>query len=95
MQVASRRFCFSVGDTLPDLLVLAFQTRPFPPGSWAAAWYRPASSTLDLLHHLAHDNLDVLIVDINTLHPVYALYFLNQVILHGVGAADSQYVMRD
>ena len=43
-----------------------------------------------LAHHLTNDNLDVLIVDINTLHTVDALHFLNEVILHRLRAADAR-----
>ena len=36
---------------------------------------------------------NVLIVDINALHPVHTLDFLDQVVLHFLGAADGQHVM--
>ena len=47
----------------------------------------------DLPHHLADDDLDVLVVDIDALHPVGALHFLDQVVLHRFGTADGQNVV--
>ena len=37
----------------------------------------------DLAHHLADDDLDVLIVDVNALLTVDLLDFLNEVVVHG------------
>ncbi len=48
----------------------------------------------NLAHHLLYNNLDVLIVGINTLHPVYLLHFGDQVVLNLLFAEDCQYVMR-
>ena len=48
----------------------------------------------NLLHHLTNDNLDMLIVDINALHPVNLLDFLNQVILNGLCTTDGKHVVR-
>ena len=48
----------------------------------------------DFLQHLAHDDLDVLVVDINTLEAVYALYFLDHVILYGPKSLDLQDIVR-
>ena len=48
----------------------------------------------DLAHHLTHDDLDVLVVDVNALHPVSALHFLNQVVLHRLFAEHGQNVVR-
>ena len=45
-------------------------------------------------HHLADNNFHVLIVDIHALHPVGALHFLYQVVLHRLRAADRQNVVR-
>ena len=52
----------------------------------------PASS-LYLAHHLANDYLNVLVVDINTLHAVGALNLLNQIVLHRLFAAHGQNVV--
>ena len=46
----------------------------------------------DLPHHLAGDDLDVLVVDINALLTVGLLDFLDEVVVHGVDAADAQHV---
>ena len=49
----------------------------------------------DLAHHLADDDLDVLIVDVNALLTVDLLDLLNQIVLPaGIDAADAQHVMR-
>ena len=48
----------------------------------------------DLAHHLADDDLDVLIVDVNALLTVDLLDFLNDILLAGVHAADAQHVVR-
>ena len=42
----------------------------------------------DFLQHLAHDHLDMLIVDLNTLQTVYTLYFAKHVILNGTHTLD-------
>ena len=47
-----------------------------------------------LAHHLAHDDLDVLVVDVHTLVAVDLLDFLDQVELHGLGTLDPQDVLR-
>ena len=49
---------------------------------------------LDLAHHLANDNFNVLIVQIYALLTVYLLNFLQQVILNGTRIQDAQDVMR-
>ena len=46
-----------------------------------------------LPHHLADDDLDVLIVDVNALLTVHAQNFLDQIVVHGVGAADAEHVV--
>ena len=48
----------------------------------------------DLTHHLADDDLDVLIVDVNALLTVDLLDLLNDILLAGVHAADAQHVVR-
>ncbi len=62
-------------------------------------WSRRAGSCrrvldADLAHHLAHDDLDVLIVDVNALLTVGLLNFLNEVVVDGGRAADAQDVVR-
>ena len=47
----------------------------------------------DLAHHLAHDDLDVLIVDVHALLAVHLQDLLDQVVVHGGGAADPQHVV--
>ena len=37
---------------------------------------------VDLTHHLAHDNFEVLVVDLHALHTVYVLYLVDDVFLH-------------
>src|SRR5699024_2710263 len=46
------------------------------------------------LQHLAHDNLDMLIIDINTLATVYTLYLAEHVVLCGTQSLDLQDIMR-
>jgi len=46
------------------------------------------------LQHLAHDHLDVLVVDAHTLQPVDLLDLVDQVLLHLVGAHDGEDVVR-
>ena len=48
----------------------------------------------DLLHHLTDDDFDVLVVDVNTLHPVDALDFTDEVIVDRIDAHDFEKVMR-
>ena len=47
-----------------------------------------------LLHHLADDDLDVLVVDLHALDPVHFLDFVHEVFLHRADALDPQDVMR-
>src|SRR5690606_13203803 len=47
-----------------------------------------------LLHHLAHDHLDVLVVDRHTLETVNLLHLVDEVLLYRVGAEDAQDVLR-
>ena len=49
----------------------------------------------DLTHHLADDDLDMLIVDVNALQTVDLLDLADQVVLGGDGALDGQDVLRD
>ena len=49
---------------------------------------------LDLLHHLANDHADVLVVDLHALQPVYFLDFVYQVALQLVLAENLQNVVR-
>ena len=44
----------------------------------------------DLAHHLADNDLDVLVVDVNAWGTVYALYLFDQVVLNCQLAADCQ-----
>ena len=44
----------------------------------------------NLTHHLANDNLEVLIVDLHTLQTVNVLYLINDVLLHGCWTFDCQ-----
>ena len=48
----------------------------------------------DLLQHLTHDHLDVLVADIYALQTVYALYLAEHVILHRTDSLDLQQIMR-
>ena len=48
----------------------------------------------DLAHHLADDDLNVLIVDVNALLTVDLLDFLNDILPAGIDAADTQHVVR-
>jgi hypothetical protein len=54
----------------------------------------PASSTLDLLQHLPHDDFDMLIVDLNALQSVNSLDFSDHIVLHGTHALDLQNIVR-
>ena len=47
----------------------------------------------DLTHHLADDDLDVLIVDVNALQTVDLLDFADQVVLGGDGTLDGQNIV--
>ena len=47
----------------------------------------------DLAHHLADDDLDMLIVDIHALLTVHLQNLLDEVVVHGAGAADTQHVV--
>ena len=49
---------------------------------------------LDLAHHLAYDHLEVLVVDLHTLHTVDLLHLVDDVLLHLRRAKDTQYVAR-
>ena len=49
---------------------------------------------LDLLHHLTDDDLDVLIVDVNTLHTVGSLNLADEVIVNGLDAEDRKDIVR-
>ena len=42
----------------------------------------------DPLQHLAHDHLDVLVVDVHTLAPVHLLHLIDQVLLSGSHTPD-------
>ena len=42
----------------------------------------------DLAHHLAYDNLEVLVVDFHTLHTVNVLYFVHDIFLNSCRAHD-------
>ena len=50
----------------------------------------PASSTAHLAQHLADDDLDVLIVDLNALAAVGVLHFLEQIFLNALHAHESR-----
>ena len=49
---------------------------------------------LDLRHHLANNHLEVLVVDLHTLHAVNLLYLINDVLLDTRGTQDVQDVGR-
>ena len=49
---------------------------------------------LYLVHHLAHDHLEVLVVDLHTLHAVYLLYLVDDVLLDLSRALDGQNIAR-
>ena len=49
---------------------------------------------LHLPQHLADDDLDVLVVDLDALAAVHVLNFAGQVLLHGLFAGDAQDVVR-
>ena len=48
---------------------------------------------LELSHHLTNDNLNVLIIDINTLHTIGLLNFLDKVVVNRIDAVDGEYVV--
>src|SRR5699024_10484794 len=48
----------------------------------------------DLLQHLTNDNLDVLIVDLNTLETVNSLHLAEHVVLYGTNAFDTKDIVR-
>ena len=48
----------------------------------------------DLAQHLPHDDLDVLVVDRNTLRAVHALHAVDEVLLHGADALHAQHLLR-
>ena len=48
---------------------------------------------LHLAHHLAHDNLEVLVVDFHTLQAVNVLHLVNDILLHSRGTLDGQNVV--
>src|SRR5699024_1744251 len=48
----------------------------------------------NLLEHLTNDDLDMLIVDINTLQTIYTLYLPHHVILNGTDTFNLQDIMR-
>ena len=80
-------------NPLADLLVLNFKVDLFNKRTRKKLRIAGLVNT-DFLHHLPYDNFDMLIVNINTLHAVNALYFLDQVILYGLCTADSEDIMR-
>ena len=47
----------------------------------------------DLAHHLADDDLDMLVVDVHALLAVHPQNLLDQVVVHSVGAPDSEHIM--
>ena len=47
-----------------------------------------------LLQHLAHDDFDMLVIDINTLETVYALYLAEHVVLYCTESFDLQDIVR-
>ena len=54
----------------------------------------PVVLDLHLAEHLGDDDLDVLVVDVHALRAVDGLHLADQVVLHGLGAADPQDVVR-
>ena len=40
---------------------------------------------VDLAHHLAHNHLEVLVVNLHTLHTVDILHLIHDIILNGCG----------
>lgn len=49
---------------------------------------------IDLAHHLTHNHLEVLVVDLNTLHAVYVLNLVHDIFLNGSRAFDIEDVTR-
>ena len=54
----------------------------------------PGVLYLDLAHHLTHNNLDMLIVDVNALLAVNLLDFLDEVVMHRTRVTDTQDIVR-
>ena len=48
---------------------------------------------LHLAHHLTHDNLEVLVIDLHTLQTIHVLYFVDNIFLHGGGTLDGKDVV--
>ena len=49
---------------------------------------------LNLTHHLTHNNLEVLVIDLHTLHPVYLLDLVHNILLYLGGSFDGQNIGR-
>ena len=86
----------AVAGSPPSAKTLAFASSyskrsMYSPGSIAVS---PGAVDDHLAHHLAHDDLDVLVVDVHALVAVDLLDFLDQVELHGLRALDAQDVLR-
>ena len=75
---------------LSDLVRWQPGTRSYPPISPVNSLGVTLIVYLHLAHHLTHDNLNVLIVDINTLGTVYLLYFADEVFLYSQTAQHLQ-----
>ena len=77
--------CSPVAGSLPSASQLLVHFVEFQNIYHGAGQEFAVSSFLytDLLQHLTHNDLDMLIVDLNTLQTVYTLYFLDHVILYG------------
>ena len=79
-------------DALADALVLVLHLQDVGHGAGQQAGVVGVLHP-DLAHHLAHDDLDVLIVDVHALLAVHLQDLLDQVVVHGGGAADPQHVV--
>src|SRR5699024_9685356 len=81
-------FCrfFSFCD---QLLIFLFKIQNIYQCSWQEVCISIVLHT-DLLQHLTYDNLDVLIVDLNTLETVNSLYLAEHVVLYGANAFDTK-----
>jgi len=78
---------------LVDLLVLFAERRRFD----ELTGEHPRIATVGDLHlteHRTHDDLDVLVVDVDALRAVHLLHFLHQVVLQSRGPSDAQHVVR-
>ena len=83
---------FTGGDAVTDLSILDLHLQHIGHGTGEQACI-PGLLHPDLAHHLADDDLDMLIVDVHALLTVYLQNLLDEVVMHGGGAADAQHIV--